>query len=291
MSKTLNDTNQIISEVYEGINLGANFKFDLDFFSGPLDLLLHLVRTEEVSIEEIQMSVIADKYLEIVNQSKFVDLDKAAEYLVIATTLMAIKSQSILSKNEPLSEEDDQYQGSDFYEQLRERLKQYELTKLRAERLRALPQLNIDTFARLDKKVLEPVGDEIFFEKTDSSFLVNSFLALLKRIGETTKTLLVKFDHISIVNYMMKIIDDLATEQVVNLFSLIKKYVSNIKNQDSVGVRSVLVGSFVAMLELVKRGLITARQDDNDSDITINLSLQSAELNNKLLDSEFDKAV
>jgi chromatin segregation and condensation protein Rec8/ScpA/Scc1 (kleisin family) len=137
---------------------------------------------------------------------------------------------------------------------------------------------------------LELVGGEIFFEKSDSSFLINSFLSLLKRMGETAKTILVKFEHISIVNYMMKIIDDVSSGQTVNLFGLIKKYLPAMRKRDNFGVRSVLVGSFVAVLELIKRGVVTAKQEEYDSDITLNLSLQSENLSDDL-DSEFDKAI
>ena len=291
-------TAEDLSQVgYESTDLGTPFNFDLDFFSGPLDLLLHLVRTEEVSIEEVKMSVIADKYLAIINSSKIIDLEKAAEYLVIAATLMSIKSQSLLSKNVPPEEEEDNYPGSDFYEQLRERLKQYELTKLRAEALRQLPQLNIDTFARQDKKFPEYAGDEIFFEKTNSSYLISSFAALLQRVGEVAKTILVKLEHISVVNYMMKIVDDVSAIKVSGLFSLIKKYVRSAKysnkNQTDAKthVRSVLVGSFIAVLELMKRGLISAEQSDDSNEIVLKQALNSNEIreeNLQQLSSEFD---
>ena len=292
-------TAEDLSQVgYESADLEGPFSFDLDFFSGPLDLLLHLVRTEEVSIEEVKMSVIADKYLAIINSSKIIDLEKAAEYLVIAATLMSIKSQSLLSKNTPPEEEEDNYQGSDFYEQLRERLKQYELTKLRAEALRQLPQLNIDTFTRQDKKILEPVGDEIFFEKTNSSYLVSSFAALLQRVGEAAKTILVKLEHISVVHYMMKIVDDISAIKISDMSSLIRKYVRSARHSNKnrtdakIHVRSVLIGSFIAVLELMKRGLISAEQSDDNDEIILKQALDRKEISEEhlqqQLSSEFD---
>ena len=302
-------------------DFGAPFNFDLDFFSGPLDLLLHLVRTEEVSIEEVKMSVIADKYLAIINNSKIIDLEKAAEYLVIAATLMSIKSQSILSKNVAPEEEEDAYPGSDFYEQLRERLKQYELTKMRAEALRQLPQLNVNTFTRPDRVIPKSVsvchaddagdadstdqtdiphsigdsgGDEIFFEKTNSSHLISAFAALLQRVGEAAKTILVKLEHISVVNYMMKIVDDVSAIKVSGMFALIKKYAQSVKHSKKdqadakTHVRGVLVGSFIAVLELMKRGLISAEQAEDGNEIVLKQVSGGATVSEEQLSSEFD---
>ena len=171
---TAEDLGQVGYDSNAGLDIKTNFNFDLDFFSGPLDLLLHLVRTEEVSIEEVKMSVIADKYLAIINSSTIIDLEKAAEYLVIAATLMSIKSQSLLSKNVAPEEEEDAYPGSDFYEQLRERLKQYELTKMRAEALRQLPQLNVNTFTRPDRVVLKSASVSLTGNVGDTGSIVQA---------------------------------------------------------------------------------------------------------------------
>lgn len=76
----------------------------LDGFEGPLDLLLHLIQKEEMDIYDIQIAKITDKYLEYVNLMEQLDLDLASDFLVMAATLLQIKSHSILPKNEAKSE-------------------------------------------------------------------------------------------------------------------------------------------------------------------------------------------
>ena len=76
----------------------------LDGFEGPLDLLLHLIQKEEMDIYDIQIAKITDRYLEYVNLMGQLDLDLASDFLVMAATLLQIKSQSILPKNEVKSE-------------------------------------------------------------------------------------------------------------------------------------------------------------------------------------------
>lgn len=76
----------------------------LDGFEGPLDLLLHLIQKEEMDIYDIQISKITDRYLEYVNLMEQFDLDLASDFLVMAATLLQIKSNSILPKNEVKSE-------------------------------------------------------------------------------------------------------------------------------------------------------------------------------------------
>nr|MBP9838161.1 segregation/condensation protein A [Pseudomonadota bacterium] len=121
-----------------------DFNIDLEFFSGPMDLLLHLVQQQEVSIEQVSMSVITRQYLEIVHRAQFLDIEKASEYLVIAATLLSIKSQSLLPSSD-LDSSDlvEEERNEKFYEELREQLKAYQLAKARAQALINTPQLGV----------------------------------------------------------------------------------------------------------------------------------------------------
>ena len=79
----------------------ADYRVNLDIFAGPLDLLLYLVRKEEVDIYDIPIAKITDQYLRYIEMLKSLDIDLAGDFLVMAATLMEIKSAMLLPKTEP----------------------------------------------------------------------------------------------------------------------------------------------------------------------------------------------
>jgi len=87
----------------------ADYRVDLDIFAGPLDLLLYLVRKEEVDIYDIPIAKITDQYVRYIELIKSLDIDLAGDFLVMAATLMQIKSAMLLPKAEP-----EQYQDGDL---------------------------------------------------------------------------------------------------------------------------------------------------------------------------------
>src|SRR5215216_1053239 len=83
----------------------AGYQVALDVFEGPLDLLLHLVKKHELSILDIPISFVTEKYLEYLDAMAALDIDVAGEYLLMAATLCHIKSRELLPTPEPLEEE------------------------------------------------------------------------------------------------------------------------------------------------------------------------------------------
>ena len=85
----------------------GDYRVDLDVFAGPLDLLLYLVRKEEVDIYDIHIAKITDQYIHYIEMLKNLDIDLAGDFLVMAATLMQIKSAMLLPKAEPGDAQDD----------------------------------------------------------------------------------------------------------------------------------------------------------------------------------------
>ena len=250
----------------ENINLQESYTVNLNFFSGPMDLLLHLVNRQEVSIEKVEMSLIAEQYLDIISKAALLDLEKATEFLVIAATLIAIKSQSLLPEQSEMLNEDNY--DPEYLEQLRMRLKQYEQTKLQAIQLNSSPQLGINAFTRVNRKEL-PKGTEDLEDNSDPMTLGSMFYNLLKRIGETVNSMKISFESISIVDFMMKIVDSFQDSegQSANSFKeLTKKFSRNYPKDQA---RGVVIGSFIAVLELVKRGVVTVSETGSASDFQL----------------------
>ena len=276
----------------------------LEFFSGPMDLLLHLVHQQEVSVAEVSMKEVAEQYLKIISHTTFLDLEKASEYLVIAATLLAMKSRMLLpTESAAMTEEEAALfgadQGEDFLEELRARLQNYELTKKRAEALTELPQLGFDTFTRNDKKALLPTP-EMLQEPEDGSGLGEMFVALLKRIGAAGRSYAIRMEPVSVVSFMMRIVNVFEQRESVtsarSFRGLLAVFGRERKQQhNGASSRGMVIGTFIAILELMKRGLITgSQQEDGDVVLSQRFALRpddEAAPNAEPFTSEFDEAV
>ncbi len=284
---------------------GSGIRINIGIFSGPMDLLLHLVQQQEVDISRVSMKLVAEQYLLVVSElmkqldsqslhSLSYDLEQVSEFLVIAATLTAIKSSALLptSNSEGLHEVVDP-QSEEFLEELRERLRVYEQTKQRAARLTALPQLGVDTFTRVDRKTLLPTP-EMLAEPDDAQSLGEHLTRLLKRIGSAGRVFRVKLESVSIVSSMMRVVDFFNSERLQGSFlSLLRTFGKERPVVGADGARVLVIGSFLAVLELVKRGVLSANQEGDGKDIR--LELRSGEQNKQdgststTFESEFDE--
>jgi segregation and condensation protein A len=88
------------------VSIGKDHRIELERYAGPLDLLLWLIRRDEVDIHDIPIARILEQYLEVLQTLEFLDLDQAGEFLVMATQLMQIKTRSLLPRDEPLEDEE-----------------------------------------------------------------------------------------------------------------------------------------------------------------------------------------
>jgi len=158
------------------------------FFEGPLDLLLHLIRKKEVSIEEVRLSELTNSYLEYVEIMHSINLDLAGEFLEIAAMLILIKSRHLLPRSPENFEE---IEEEDPEEILRRRLLEYQHYKDAAFELGSLDILGRDVFQRPEN--VELVGDakevDPKFEDISVSALMEAFERAMKRIPKQTRHL------------------------------------------------------------------------------------------------------
>src|SRR5262245_40897897 len=120
------------------------YRVKLDVFEGPLDLLLHLVKKDEVDLTDIPIAKITDQYMGYLELFQQLDLDVAGEYLVMAATLLHLKSRTLLPHEETLEEEEGDDPRADLVRQLLE----YQRFKEAAEMLNRRDLLERDVFAR-----------------------------------------------------------------------------------------------------------------------------------------------
>jgi segregation and condensation protein A len=209
----------------------------LEAFEGPLDLLLYLIKKQNLDILDIPIAEVTRQYMGYVELMKEVSLELAAEYLVMAALLAEIKSRMLLPRPENMPEEEDPRA------ELIRRLQEYERFKAIAEELDKLPRQGRDTF---------PAGagtTEMVFEKPQANLEIKELLLaladVLKRVEYTTSHQ-IKLEPMSVRERMTQILDVLQTQDFVAFSALFKA-------EDG---RKGVVLTFLAMLELLSKGMI-----------------------------------
>lgn len=233
----------------------------LEVYEGPLDLLLHLIKKNEVGITDIPISVITEQYLSTLEMMRSLNLDIAGEYLVMAATLIHIKSRMLL----PLEEgEDDEEEEGDPRDELVRRLLDYQRFKEAASELEGRDVLHRDVFVRLSESRQGLEAGE--FERVSLFDLMSAFQRVLERLPEEgLHTITV--EKISVQEKMNVILDYLRRTTRVVLQSLFERANS----------RMELVVIFLAVLELIRLRAIRATQEERVGPISIELTAPLAE--------------
>lgn len=230
-------------------------------FDGPLDLLLHLIKQNEVDIYNIPIAAITRQYLEYVELMKELNLDIAGEFLVMASTLIQIKSRMLLPV--PSEEETDEEEAEDPRAELVRRLIEYQRYKDAAQQLGELPQLGRELFARTfpapDLEGVQPEEEPLELAMFD---LVEAFRRVLVKVpAETIHE--VGSEHISIadrINDVLALLQEEGTADFETLF-------------DPCPSREFVVATFLAVLELCKMRLIRLSQAVSFGTIRVTLAV------------------
>lgn len=232
------------------------YKVKLDFFEGPLDLLLFLIKKEKIDIYDIPISRITDQYLEYLNIMELLDLDIAGEFLVMAATLIHIKSKMLLPKEEVPEEETE----LDPREELVRRLLEYKKYKDAAHRLGEMREKNKDVFLRKGEgsgsKIISDDGTEYF--EASLFDLITAFKKVLTQIPKEVFHEVIKSEFS--VSDKIHLIYHLLAEAGHILFSALFR---KAKNKDEA------IATFLAVLELMKLREIVIVQKSHFDEIEI----------------------
>jgi segregation and condensation protein A len=235
----------------------ADYRVNLDIFAGPLDLLLYLVRKEEVDIYDIPLAKITDQYLRYLDMLKQLDIDLAGDFLVMAATLMEIKSAMLLPKAEP--EQMAQEAAGDPRAELIRQLLEYKKYKDAANLLDAAAERQQERFGRptnLISQLVPEAEPEVDMDRISIWDLLEAFDSVCKAIGTQTYTGHIR-DDTPIDLYQIEVLHRLQTEGSLT-FERIFEAKPN---------RLVMVGIFLALLELIRDRLVWAEQGENSSQI------------------------
>lgn len=229
------------------------FETKLNIFEGPLDLLLHLIKVNEVEISDIPIATITDQYLEYLDLMKAIDVNVEGDFLVMASTLMYIKSKMLLPKNE-----DDAEEIEDPREELVRPLLEYMQLKEASEELSSREILNRDVFKRGAHLSKDRAHDAI---NTAGVTIYQLMDAFKKIVQEKNPHAVLRFtaESWSVKEKADEIINRLHSNKRINFNNLFSKS-STVPE---------MIAIFLAMLDLVKRNLIIILQEKPDGDIWI----------------------
>lgn len=237
----------------------TQYRVDIDVFAGPLDLLLYLVRKEEVDIYDIPIAHITGQYLKYIEMLNLLDIDLAGDFLVMAATLMEIKSVMVLPRTE-LEDTDDQGIQDPRSELIRQLL-EYKKFKDAANLLEDSASRRKEKFTRPDSVIsnLRPDAEpELDIDQVSIWTLLEAFDSIMQATGH-----LAKFDHIKddtpIDLYQIEILHRLQTEGPMTFEEIFKESSS----------RLVMVGLLLALLELIRDQLIWVEQSKQLAPIMI----------------------
>jgi len=228
----------------------ADYRVNLDIFAGPLDLLLYLVRKEEVDIYDIPIAKITDQYIQYIEMLKSLDIDLAGDFLVMAATLMQIKSAMLLPKAEP-----EQMQADDLTDPRTELIRQlleYKKFKDAANLLNDAADKHKERFPRPDSiiEALSPDSEpQIDIDSVSVWDLLDAFSSLMQATGADRAVRHIK-DDTPIDLYQIEILHRLQEEGPTSFERIF----------ESKPNRFVMIGLFLALLELIREKLVWAKQ-------------------------------
>ena len=228
-------------------------RVQLEIFEGPLDLLLHLIKKNEVSITDIPIATIIEQYLATVDLMESLSLDVAGEFLVMAATLIHIKSRMLLPAGTEEVEEDE---GIDPRDELVRRLLEYQRFKDAADQLEGREILTRDVFARsaTPPETVEPAP----FREVSLFELLTALRRVIDRLPKDVYHQVI-LDKVTVREKMTLLLDSLRSRGQV----LFEELFGDAQN------RMDVVVTFLAMLELVKVRAIRIFQDEPAGPIVI----------------------
>ena len=216
------------------------YKVMLDIFEGPLDLLLYLIKKNEVDIYDIPIAVITDQYLEYLDLMKALNLDVVGEFLVMASTLTAIKSRMLLP---PSEDEEESGEEIDPRAELMEHLLEYQRYKEAAHQLKDRDLLEKDIFTRIqsEEQSLQVDKDTAVIE-VNLFDLVDALRKVIERKDLAGDFMEVTVEKISVKDKMVEILEKLKENQQITFQSLF----------DEITTRYEIIVAFLSILELMR---------------------------------------
>ena len=247
----------------------AEYKVQFEVFEGPLDLLLYLVKKQEVDIYDVNLTKLATDFLAYIELMKQLDLDIAGDFLVMASTLLHIKSRELLPVNQQAAAEEDPDDEDPRWELIRQ-LVEYKKFKDAAAQLQNRETEQEQVFLHTAPKIeFEPEPSAV--RPAVSVFdLVSAVSTILKRFQERDQSRDVFADKWSVSEKIELLRNEITTRQKIRFSELFQHATS----------RMEVVVTFLAMLELTRLKVLICTQADPFSEIEIGIAPPPAPVEN-----------
>lgn len=247
----------------------------LETFEGPLDLLLHLIRTNEVNIYDIPIALITEQYLQYVDVLQELNLDVAGEFLVMAATLIHIKSKMLLPR--PETAQESFFEEEDPRDALVRRLIEHQKFKAAAERLHERESLRSSQFIRPDSRVADAAGDEYEPElEVDLFSLLTAFKGVLERASRRPRMVLPP-ERLSIEERIHQLLNRLSETDACGFEDLFA---------DGDASRQFMIVTFLALLEMIRLKLVRIFQSGGAGAIRVYKRARPADAPHPIGDDE-----
>jgi segregation and condensation protein A len=225
------------------------YRVRLESFEGPLDLLIHLIKKNEVNVYDIPIALITEQYLGYIELMQGLNLDVAGEFLVMAATLIHLKSRTLLPR--PPAAEEAAGDEEDPREALVRRLLEHQKYKAAAELLHERETVRGAQFMRPDARVADAAGDEYEPElEVDLFSLLAAFRGVLERANRRPRMVLPP-EQMSIEDRIEQLLSRLSETEACGFEDLFN---------DGDGSRGFMIVTFLALLEMIRLKLIRAFQ-------------------------------
>jgi segregation and condensation protein A len=242
----------------------AEYKVNFEVFEGPLDLLLYLIKKEEVDIYEVNLTKMASQFIEYIDLMRSFDLEVAGEFLVMASTLVFIKSRELLPVEQQVVVEGEE-EGEDPRWELIRQLVEYKKFKDAAGQLQALEERQENVFPRVPVKPEFVEEDAPAKQEIGIFDLLNAVNAVLKRFQQKeASTREIYEDKWSVsekIETVLAIINERGTVRFAELFA-------------TAANRSEVVCTFLALLELIRLKQLACVQPEPFAEIEISRATQ-----------------
>lgn len=250
----------------------SDYKFKLNQFEGPLDLLLHLIKITKIDICDIFLSDITEQYLKLMENIDEVDVDKASEFIDMSATLLEIKSKHLLP-TDPVETDEESPE-----ERLIRQIEEYKLFKEQSEKLSKVEDVN-----KLYKKPDNSVGEFKYElpERLSVDALIKAFTDMMQKMtvkAEVVQEKKIVKDRFTVAQKISQIKDVLLTTKRLKFSDMFEDNYS----------KSEMINTFLALLELLKRQYITVVQNNLFEDIDITRNDNITERLTEDANNEFD---
>ncbi|MDX2110456.1 MAG: segregation/condensation protein A [Verrucomicrobiota bacterium] len=248
-----------MAQVQDNLIQNNEHPIRLPVFEGPLDLLLFLIRKNEIDIYDIPIEKVTDQYLDILHNSEHLNLEAAGEFFVMAATLMQIKSRMLLPKEQQRAETENDEEGSDPRWELVRQLIEYKKFKDAAQHLNELIRQAQDMLPRyFPSHGGVPLGERTL-QPTNKIETWNLFNQVLRRLAEKLTVGQIHGETVTVSDRMEYVLEVLNTRPIFTFASIFDA-------EEKVPLY-VVIATFLAVLELTRMRRIRIEQDTIFGDI------------------------